>query len=1119
MSLPADIEARKAAVDPALSCIVQAPAGSGKTGLLVRRYLALLARVQQPEEILAITFTRKATAEMRLRIINALVGLNENGEPEENAELRKLGNAALANDQRQGWQLVQNSRRLRVQTIDSFCNELVLRMPWSARFGAPPMVTEDASEYYAEAARRALDHIEQGDTTAARACATVLNLMDANLPRAVSLLSDKLANRDQWMRLLQHHNREVVTDYWRLIIKDVLVDCNHTLSKHQREQLIALTGYAARNLRALLQSGKTPNEPELLACPETIVLPAESSAECLNVWRAMAALLFTKSGTPRKTVNVNNGFPATDKKQKNTLIELIGEIIGQPGVLDCWRRVRSLPDPEISDHQWRVIEALFALLPIAAAELQLLFRDNNIADYTELAQRADLALGTADSPSDLALAFDYRLQHVLVDEFQDTSTGQIELLRKLLSGWQGDDGRTAFFVGDPMQSIYRFREAEVGIFLDVQQRGIEDVVPQPLLLECNFRSAPALVDWFNQLFPIAMPGENNVNYGAVRYSPAISHTTENSHSGAMVHAAIRRSHDQEAIEVVDLAEASLQRFPEDSIAILCRTRLGLWHIVKQLESRAIDYDGIKLQHLAERESIQDLISLTLALGHPADKIAWLSLLRAPWVGATLDDCVILMEGNSEIPVPALLKVIGQKTGLSSHFRARAGHLSEAMNQGFLDAVNIPLHRNLEACWLRLGGAAVCPPQDLENCQRYFQMIAGLQQNNIPVNRTTLEPALADLFAQAEQSAKIKILTIHAAKGLEFDTVILPGLHRAGRGNVRPLLRWKKLPDRLLLAPRPASDAANTSQYDFLGELDKEHQTNEASRLLYVACTRARKRLHLFASALDNPGKQGMLKPPPASSLLAPLWPAVSQEFVDVSELPASTEESVGSGLQGVDPTTTQLNRLPDNWLPPDPVPGLIGHRNLASETQSLELIKYEWARELARISGIVMHRQFQEIDRVGWNSWCDQGCTPNQKKRWRLWLLQNGLPPGNLDEAMALVEHAMLSTMQDADAAWIFSDQQRDIRTEWPVTGVLDGVVRRLVIDRSFVDQNDIRWIIDFKGSRHDDQRDLQQFIYSEIERYRESMHLYAQVVSKMEQRSIRTALYFPLLQKLALVE
>jgi hypothetical protein len=163
------------------------------------------------------------------------------------------------------------------------------------------------------------------------------------------------------------------------------------------------------------------------------------------------------------------------------------------------------------------------------------FRCRGKADYVEIALRALRALGTADEPTDLALAFDYRLQHILVDEFQDTSFSQLDLLERLTGGWADGDGRTLFCVGDPMQSIYRFRQAEVGLFIDLQQHGLRNLRLEPLRLEANFRSIPAIVDWINRVVPAVLAARNDAEQGAVQYSPSTATVAAGEGGGVQVH--------------------------------------------------------------------------------------------------------------------------------------------------------------------------------------------------------------------------------------------------------------------------------------------------------------------------------------------------------------------------------------------------------------------------------------------------------------------------------------------------------------------------------------------------------------------------------------------------------
>jgi ATP-dependent exoDNAse (exonuclease V) beta subunit len=160
---------RDQALNPASSYIVQAPAGSGKTGLLVRRILRLLCVVEKPEEILAITFTRKATAEMRKRVIDALVKAHAGTEFDAHEkDMIPHAQAVLARDKEKQWQLLQQPQRLKIQTIDSLCAELVRKMPWSTRFGGMPQIETDQEALYTLAAQNLIEKIDNSALQSAR---------------------------------------------------------------------------------------------------------------------------------------------------------------------------------------------------------------------------------------------------------------------------------------------------------------------------------------------------------------------------------------------------------------------------------------------------------------------------------------------------------------------------------------------------------------------------------------------------------------------------------------------------------------------------------------------------------------------------------------------------------------------------------------------------------------------------------------------------------------------------------------------------------------------------------------------------------------------------------------
>ena len=483
--LAADAAARSRALELG-SFIVEAPAGAGKTELLAQRYLRLLACVEAPEEIVAITFTNKAAGEMASRILESLQHAAA-GERPEAAHKRitfDLARAALDVGAERGWNLLEHPGRLRITTIDALCMNLARQMPLLSRFGSQPRLAEDASRHYAEAARRTLaliaDESDAGEAgELAETVATALRHLDNDAVRLGLLLGEMLARRDQWLRhALAAPSRAEAEAGFALLIGRELERAAAAIDARRQAALMPAARYAAANL--------PPESPLAPLLEWTTPLPP--GADALPQWRALAALLLTGEGEPRKLWNKNLGLPPGKDSDvhKKALAAVAQELAADDAA--TLARVRELPAPRYTDEEWLTVEALGALLKVAAGQLWTVFNEAGETDFIEVARRALQALGTSDAPTDLALALDYRIRHLLVDEFQDTSPTQVELLERLTAGWMPGDGRTLFAVGDPMQSIYRFRMADVGLFLRVADLGIGGLPLERLQLARNNRS-------------------------------------------------------------------------------------------------------------------------------------------------------------------------------------------------------------------------------------------------------------------------------------------------------------------------------------------------------------------------------------------------------------------------------------------------------------------------------------------------------------------------------------------------------------------------------------------------------------------------------------------------------
>lgn len=1123
-----DGQARLHALEPEVSFIVQAPAGSGKTGLLVKRFLVLLTRVEAPEEVLAITFTRKAAAEMRARILAALQEAARGAEPQDPHERDTwaLAGAALRRDNEMGWQLLQNPMRLRVQTIDSLNTALARQMPVLARAGAVPATVDRAEPLYRDAARRTLRELEEGGFSAPAIRRLVMHL-DNDLARIETLLATMLARREQWLRHMKRPGR-YADDRAQLeaaiagAVRSALEAVVDAMPPSVVPDLITIAAFAGRN---------APEGSSIAACADLRALPSVEPEDA-PLWQGLADLMLTGDGLWRKQLNKNIGFPAERKsgdaarnrqcrEMKQRFISLLETLCDQHRLREGLDELRRLPPPHYSDEQWELLHALFQLLRLAAAQLRLVFSEHGEVDFSEISHMARQALGHADAPTDLALALDYRIQHILVDEFQDTSFGQYTLLSALTAGWTPGDGRSLFLVGDPMQSIYRFREADVGLFLWVRQHGIGDVRPRPLQLTSNFRSEAGIVEWVNNTFSVVFPAAENVATGAVPYSASRPVRAPGPTPAVEVHPFFALDRAAEAERVVALVRRAQADRPQGTIAVLVRSRRHLAHIAIALRTAGIPSQAIDIEPLADRPLIQDLLSLTRALVHLGDRAAWLSLLRAPWCALSLNDLHALAADDHESPLWTLLQEDWRISRLSAAARRRLMRLRDALGPALAQRGRASLRRWVEAAWLALGGpACVKDHGELRDATTYLELLDALDARGEGPHIDVITEAVAALYAAPSEAAdaRVQLMTIHKSKGLEFDTVILPGLGSATQNDETRLLLWVERPSLqregdLLLAPIRAAEATKKDErlYAYLSHLDREKAKHEDARLLYVAATRAKRTLHLLGhvTVVEKEGTR-VPKAPPSGSLLAMLWPALEGHFRAVLESDPTRQTNILGPAVNLAP----LCRLRDEWCPPPlpaaapaPPPLLIPLRRQSLDAE----VEFLWATPTARHVGTVVHRLLRGVAVEGADRWT-AARIEQRRPLVRDALIDLGVPEADLLWGEDKVITAIRNTVQDRRGQWLLRGDWQDARCEYAVTGLMEGEVIQAVIDRTFIDDQGVRWIIDYKAGYHAGS-DTAAFLDQEQIRYSAQLAGYAHLMQQLDSRPIRVGLYFPLLQ------
>jgi ATP-dependent helicase/nuclease subunit A len=1102
----ADARARETALDVGRSFIVQAPAGSGKTTVLTQRYLRLLTTVEEPEQVLAITFTRKAAAEMRERVQKALEGALDARSDADRVTL-ELAAQVRRHAAARAWGLEESAARLRIQTIDAFNAYLANAMPITSRTGFGRGIADAPDDLYANAARETLRDAET-DPDLRAPFELILRRLDDNWSLLERLIAGMLSRRAEWLPNLPQLSGEAlaprIEESLRIIVREELAAATATLPP----DFVELACEAARtSLRHLGDAVKG----DLLHWRDP-VRPLVAHVEDLPRWRALRDMSLTTQGELRLRLNSKQGFPADDPEAKalgTAFAERLARLEARH--IRALEIIAVLPDPVIPEGARGALDALARLLVMAAAQLTRIFDEQGECDHPEVAGAARRALTEDSVPTPLAERLGTRISHILVDEFQDTSRDQYELLLTLTQDWSEGDGRTLFVVGDPMQSIYGFRNAEVGRFATVRAGGLGQVRLHPLELRRNFRSAPALVHWCNEMFARVFPAIDDVRRSAVKHLASVAARTQLEGSPSLYRVDTDCGPRGEAEAAAELIAGLRRSRPDESIAVLGGARTHLRAIRAALAARAVPYIGVNLEPLADVAVVRDLEALARALESPLDRVAWLAVLRAPFVGLALPDLTLIAQSAASITVPDALgrDISGLSPDAMERLIRTRGVLLAAWQQRELE----PRAHLVERVWLTLGGPSACAqPGELAGARRFLSALDEEDRKRLRGRPLDFERLMYRLYAQ-EPAAEgaVQLMTIHGAKGLEFDHVFVLGMGLVGRGDDTRLLNWLELPradggDHLLMAPirvRDRDDDEQDSINRFIESLHKDRARAERARLAYVALTRAKRSVHLYLHPRQHEADGKVSYGADSRSLLHNLWKAIEGE---IDSLPViRNDEPEGEVPQAVTQTRQRLVR---RFTAPATPPDVASRGELVPLPADEEEIEFSWARQTARRVGTVVH---EALEKFGHTPLPDVGELPRMRARLESRLqalgVQGEVAREGADRALA----ALRATLTDSRGRWLFDPAHRDAHSELELTGVRGGHIVNAIIDRTFVDADGIRWVVDFKTSPHEG-GNLAAFLDEEARRYEGQLRRYAHLARELGPQPVRAGLYYPLL-------
>jgi ATP-dependent helicase/nuclease subunit A len=853
--LDRDQEARARAVDPRCNVTLEASAGTGKTRVLVDRYINLLRAGVDPSNILAITFTRKAATEMRDRIVTSLRAAAAVGEipPARWRDLRdRLDDIAIS-------------------TIDAFCLSLLREFPLEADLDPGFDVADET-----EVPRLVDESLDR----AVRACRGLAR-EDENIALVFAQLGDRRVRRGL-ATLLQRRlvAPTVLQRYLAAGPRDLDVPA---ATRHAVTGLLDVFGSMPGGLSRFLASG--PPEPPFLVLSHDLQRlqgwsaftgpadPAAVQAACAR----LRDYFLTQDGEPRKTNPFKKAQFISDHAWAVHRDLVVGHAVAIKEALFRYRR----------DLNVLVSRGLMRMYRIAETEYRRTLDAHAVLDFSDLLLRALDLLRQMEEFAQSRYRLESRYHHVLVDEFQDTSRAQWELVSLLVESWGEGAGLASsgplppsiFIVGDRKQSIYAFRDADVSIFDDAK-RYIEGLRPERdtrRAISRSFRSVAPLLAFVNDIGRDLQKFEQRRD--AFRYDVDDQFPVEDERDVAAALGLVTADTPEECAEAaaaeIDrlLTEGTLVRdkttgtprpVAASDIGILFRTRESHREFEAALERRGIGAYVYKGLGFFDADEIKDVIALLWYLSDPLSNLRAAALLRSRFFRVS-DEALRRLAGHL---AAALREPHDSEVSLDPH-----------------DADMLALARTATARWRQLVDRM--PPAELldfvladsayvvelngprraqarENLKKIRALIRRIQNRGY----ATLGRIAAhlDRLAVGDESNAVidahnavNLMTVHAAKGLEFPVVFVVNLAR-GTGNFR---------DPIRVVARPGDDEVSVAVGDFRSDADEDEAARdreETKRLLYVALTRARDRLYL-GSVL----KDGRLQP--ARGSLAEVLPS------------------------------------------------------------------------------------------------------------------------------------------------------------------------------------------------------------------------------------------------------
>lgn len=1121
--------------NPQINATVMASAGTGKTYLLVNRLVRLLLAGARPDAILAITFTRKAAAEMQVRLSERLLDLASADDSKLAKLLQELHEpedpATMAKARQLYESLLQSRQTVRTTTFHAFCQEMLLRFPLEADVPPGFELLESSSEKLQAAYDAMLAEAStQPDGELAAALEYLLDYCGSidGLQRA---LDSFISHRGDWWAYTEQTDEPVAYALDNLQSRLDIDPNANPLETFFADPLINELAEFAELLQKHPNKGNNEALDALATARNTELNYSERFEACRQAF-------LTQKNTPRARKASKAQSKSMGAEGEVRFLEIHDQFS---------RTILKVHDQQLAVAAWHANRAWYIAGTALLGHFQQLKQEQRNLDFTDLEWRAYRLLNHGDNALWVQYKLDQRIDHLLVDEFQDTNPTQWRLLLPLLqemAASQSERQRSVFLVGDAKQSIYRFRRAEPRLFQAAHDWMEEQLGAEAHPLHISWRSAPAIMTCVNNVFDENGPLHGQLrNYtrhethhddlwGQVTIMPLIADTSPSGDEDSLdVTPALRNplqqprtidSNDSYLCEgqqiattikqLVDSGQVigrgeSARKIRYGDVMILLRKRTHSGDYEQALRDAGIPYLGAERGTLLQSLEVRDMVALLEVLITPYNNLSLATILRSPLFDCS-DKDLIRIANFDKGGWYQRLQALASSLELQ-HPIAAAAKLLEQWRQL---AGQVPIHDLLDRIFSEgnvLARYQSAFPAHLAtraraNLLRFLELALEIDSGRYPSlghflarlseMRDNSDEA-PDEASVSESSDRVRILTIHASKGLEAPVVFLADSAQGSSADkaYRTLLHWPPEAARpesfMLIGKKEQHPESVCLQLD--SEL--EEQERESANLLYVALTRARQAIYVSGvkpKRGDNTGWYGVLR--------RSMDPQAETSPDEACILESGIPESLPHGQ----PPAEQAEAITVDPHLSKPLNMSINEVEIAPSYQNAAIQSTSYTGdEDGKLRGIVIHRLLQEM-------------TQQDEAHWKEHVI-DVLSEFNLnpDSAEALEWYRECrELLQDTRLAEIFEAKDGiEAINEVPLIYRHDNKTVNGIIDRLILRTDEI-WIVDYKTHRHANRNNVAEL----TRHYRQQIDYYATGIKQLwPEKNIRGFLLFTTLRLL----